>query len=58
MKELLKYKGDLAKEIENLEEFIKENKDTKNYTGLVVMKNKLESKKDMKKLIDIIWPML
>lgn len=58
MKELLRLKGDLHKEIKSIEQTLKENEDTKNFTGIVVMKNKIEQKKDLLRLIEIIWPML
>lgn len=58
MKELLKLKGDLHTEIKEIEEILEQNKDTKNFTGITVMKNKIEQKKDLLRLITILYPML
>lgn len=58
MKELLKLKGDLHTEIKEIEEILEQNKDTKNFTAITVMKNKIEQKKDLLRLITILYPML
>lgn len=55
MKELLELKEKTIKEINQIEKLIKDNKDTKNFTGIVVMKNKLEAKKDLLKVLNIIY---
>lgn len=55
MKELLELKDKTLKEIKQIEKLIKDNKDTKNFTAIVIMKNKLEAKKDLLKILQIIY---
>ena len=58
MKELLQMKGNIAKEIKEMEDLIPELQKSGNYTGITKLNQRLEHKKDIKKLIDIIYPLL
>lgn len=58
MKDLLKMKGDIATDIKNIENLIDEMQKAGNYTGITKITPRLEYKKDIKRLIDILYPLV
>lgn len=57
MKDLLELKEKTESEIKNLEDVLSKNNFNNNYTSKIVMRHKLENKKDLLKIINIIYHM-